>query len=218
MRCHKEKVAECVATSARSQECLGCSILKKVIEGPSISLYSGTIKKKCSETHVLRIFQWPKWWGFSMCLHVFCVFLLGTAALTCFLFCVFLRRAEETLSWRSPESDHAAPGTRWTKGRFACWFLLFPYMYVCICIVTIFWVVFLTRTLISPCNKSPYHGWPSLPKYLFNQLQLTRVERSFIIDNGELLVYRDHHPNAKVKAETSSPVVWRGAGLRGRIW
>ncbi|CAE7518560.1 unnamed protein product, partial [Symbiodinium pilosum] len=27
-----------------------------------------------------------------------------------------------------------------------------------------------------------------------------RVERSFIIDNGELLVYRDHHPNAKVKA------------------
>ncbi|CAJ1399573.1 unnamed protein product, partial [Effrenium voratum] len=28
----------------------------------------------------------------------------------------------------------------------------------------------------------------------------SRVERSFIIDNGELLVYRDHHPNAKVKA------------------
>jgi len=28
----------------------------------------------------------------------------------------------------------------------------------------------------------------------------TRVERSFIIDNGDLLVYRDHHPNAKVKA------------------
>ena len=27
-----------------------------------------------------------------------------------------------------------------------------------------------------------------------------RVERSFIIDNGDLLVYRDHHPNAKVKA------------------
>eukprot|EP00931_Biecheleriopsis_adriatica_P040925 TRINITY_DN23439_c0_g1_i1.p1 TRINITY_DN23439_c0_g1~~TRINITY_DN23439_c0_g1_i1.p1 ORF type:complete len:3484 (+),score=873.59 TRINITY_DN23439_c0_g1_i1:112-10563(+) len=27
-----------------------------------------------------------------------------------------------------------------------------------------------------------------------------RVERSFLIDNGELLVYRDHHPNAKVKA------------------
>ncbi|OLQ04488.1 hypothetical protein AK812_SmicGene12401 [Symbiodinium microadriaticum] len=26
------------------------------------------------------------------------------------------------------------------------------------------------------------------------------VERSFIIDNGDLLVYRDHHPNAKVKA------------------
>ena len=28
----------------------------------------------------------------------------------------------------------------------------------------------------------------------------SRVERSFIIDNGQLLVYRDHHPNAKVKA------------------
>lgn len=28
-----------------------------------------------------------------------------------------------------------------------------------------------------------------------------RVERSFIIDNGELWVYRDHHPNAKVKAQ-----------------
>jgi hypothetical protein len=28
-----------------------------------------------------------------------------------------------------------------------------------------------------------------------------RVERSFILDNGQLLVYRDHHPNAKVKAQ-----------------
>ncbi|CAL1146613.1 unnamed protein product [Cladocopium goreaui] len=28
----------------------------------------------------------------------------------------------------------------------------------------------------------------------------SRVERSFILDNGQLLVYRDHHPNAKVKA------------------
>ena len=33
-------------------------------------------------------------------------------------------------------------------------------------------------------------------------LDVVRVERSFILDNGQLLVYRDHHPNAKVKATT----------------
>lgn len=39
-----------------------------------------------------------------------------------------------------------------------------------------------------------------------------RVERSFIIDNGELLVYRDHHPNAKVKVPRMSRSAWHGVG------
>lgn len=41
-----------------------------------------------------------------------------------------------------------------------------------------------------------------------------RVERSFIIDNGELLVYRDHHPNAKVKVPRMSHSTAEGCMLQ----